>query len=92
MANLERDKIEISDDYLILKISEEIGEFIQSYNIYKKKCRPEKYLSPDQSKKELAKELADLIGLVFVTSTILKIDLEEAVVKKWVTREWIKKR
>jgi len=89
LANLERDKIEITDDYLILKISEEIGELIQSYLICKKKCRPEKYLSPEQSKKEVAKELADVIGLVFVISTILKIDLEEAVTKKWITREWI---
>jgi NTP pyrophosphatase (non-canonical NTP hydrolase) len=92
LANLERDKIEVSDEYLIMKMSEELGEFIQSFIIHKKKCRPEKYLSADESKKEMAKELSDVIGLAFVISTYLKIDVEEALIKKWITREWIKKR
>ena len=92
LANLARDKIEISDDYLMLKINEELGEFVQSYIVHKKKCRPEKYLSSDQSKKEMAKELSDVIGLAFVISTIFKIDLEEVLIKKWITQEWVKKK
>jgi NTP pyrophosphatase (non-canonical NTP hydrolase) len=39
----------------------------------------------------MAKELSDVIGLVFVISTVLKIDIEEALIKKWITREWLKK-
>ena len=92
LSNLKRDKIEVSDDYLMLKINEELGEFVQSYIVHKKRCRPEKYLSSDESKKEMAKELSDVIGLAFAISTVLKIDLEEALIKKWITREWIKKR
>jgi NTP pyrophosphatase (non-canonical NTP hydrolase) len=91
LSNAERDKIPISDDYLMLKISEELGEFVQSYLIYKKQCRPEKYASPEESKRALAKELSDVIGLVFVISTVFKIDVEEALVKKWITQEWMNK-
>jgi NTP pyrophosphatase (non-canonical NTP hydrolase) len=91
LSNAERDKIHVTDDYLMLKLNEELGEFVQSYIVHKRKCRPEKYLSPDESKKEMAKELSDVVGLAFVISTILEIDLEEALMKKWITREWIKK-
>ena len=90
LSRLKIDKIDLSDDYLILKLTEELGEFVQSYIINKKKCRPEKYLPSDESKKEMAKELSDVMGLVFVISTVLKIDIEEALIKKWITREWIK--
>jgi len=91
LSNLKRDKIKVNDDYLMLKITEELGEFVQSYIIHKKECRPEKYLSSKESKKEMAKELSDVIGLAFVISSTLDIDLEEALIKKWVTREWIGK-
>ena len=90
LANLKRDKIKVDKEYLILKITEELGEFVQSYLVHKKKCRPKKYLSQDKSKKEMAKELADVLALVFVISKRLDIDLEEALTKKWITREWIK--
>ncbi|MBS3074633.1 hypothetical protein J4447_04250 [Candidatus Pacearchaeota archaeon] len=90
--NLKRDKIDLSDDYLMLKITEELGELAQSYIIHKKKCRPEKYLPEEESKKRVAKELADVVGLALVISKILKIDLEEAIIKKWITKEWVKKK
>ena len=92
LANLKRDNIELSDDYLMLKISEELGELMQSYIVHKKKCRPEKYMTAEESKKALAKELADVVGLVFVISKSLNIDLEESIIKKWITREWVKRK
>ncbi len=92
LNNLKRDNIEIDDDYLVLKLSEELGEFIQSYLIHKKKCRPEKYLSLEDSKKQAAKELADVMGLIFVIASEFDINLEEAITKKWITREWVKKK
>ena len=45
LSNARRDNIKVDDDYLILKLTEELGEFVQSYVIHKKRCRPEKYLS-----------------------------------------------
>ena len=92
LANLKRDNIEIGDDYLMIKLNEELGELMQSYIVHKKKCRPEKYLACEESKKGIAKELSDVIGLVFMISKHLKIDLEEAITKKWITKEWVKKK
>lgn len=91
IRDLKKNNIEISDDYLVLKASEELGEFIQAYLIYKKKCRKSKYLTTQKAKQDVAKELADVLGLMFVIATHLKIDIDEALVKKWITREWIKK-
>jgi NTP pyrophosphatase (non-canonical NTP hydrolase) len=90
LNNLKRDNIKASEDYLILKLTEEFGEFVQSYLVHKKRCRLIKYMSLQKSKKELSKELADVLGLVFVIAQTSKINLEEALIKKWVTKEWIK--
>ncbi len=92
LANLKRDNIRISEDYLMMKLTEELGEVIQSYIVHKKKCRPEKYKACEASRKDVAKELSDVIGLAFVISKKLKINLEEAIVKKWITQEWVKKK
>jgi NTP pyrophosphatase (non-canonical NTP hydrolase) len=91
ISNLKRDNIEASDDYLILKLTEELGEFVQSYLIHCKRCRPAKYIAEEESKRELSKELSDVLGIVFVLAQNLNIDIEEALVKKWITREWLKK-
>jgi len=90
LDNLIRDDIKVNDDYLLLKLTEELGEFTQSYLVHKKRCRPAKYISSQKSKKELSKELSDVLGLILVIAEELKIDVEEALIKKWITREWIK--
>ncbi|XOU94960.1 MAG: MazG nucleotide pyrophosphohydrolase domain-containing protein [Candidatus Kerfeldbacteria bacterium] len=92
LNNAKRDNIKVDDDYLMLKLTEELGEFVQSYVIHKKRCRPEKYLSTQKSKKEMSKELSDVLGIILVIANNLNIDLEEAVVKKWITREWVNKK
>ena len=92
MNNLRRDKIRGSDDYLVMKLAEELGEFVQSYLVHKKRCRPVKYVPAEQSKRALSKELADVLGIVLVIARVMKVDVEEALVKKWVTREWVAKK
>ena len=89
LSNSKRDNIKIDDDYLMLKLTEELGEFVQAYVVHNKRCRPEKYLSIQKSKKEMAKELSDVLGIILVIANNLNIDLEEAIVKKWITREWV---
>lgn len=91
LNNLKRDNIEASQDYLIMKLIEELGEFVQSFLVHKKRCRPAKYMSTQKSKREISKELADLLGIIFVIAKTINIDVEEALVKKWITREWTKK-
>ena len=91
LEHLKKDKIVLDDDYLILKIGEEVGELMQAYLVYKKRCRPEKYLSKEAAEIGFAKELADVIGLVFSIATAMGVDLEQAIVKKWISKEWIQR-
>ncbi len=91
VSNLKRDNIKISQDYLLLKLTEELGEFVQSALVHEKRCRPAKYMPDKESKREMSKELSDVLGLVLVIAETQKINVEEALVKKWITREWIKK-
>ena len=83
--------IKIDEDFVLLKLYEELGEFSQAVLISKRKSKPGKYVSEEVSKKEIAKELADVFGTIIVNAHLLNIDLEDAVIKKWITREWIKK-
>ena len=78
--------IKIDENFAILKAQEEFGEFIKSYIISKKLCRPEKFLPTDEAKKELSKELADAVGTLMVVANLLDINLEEAIIKKWINR------
>lgn len=89
MKNAKRDKIKITDDYLVLKLTEELGEFVQAYLMHQKRCRPEKFTTQQKSKKLLSKELADVVCLIFAISRKLNINLEEALVKKYITKEWM---
>lgn len=85
-----RYKVKIDKEFAVLKLYEEVGEFSQALLIHNKKSRPEKHLPAKKSKKELAKELADVAGMVMVIADLFGIDLEEAIEKKWITKEWIK--
>ena len=79
--------VKIDEDFALLKLYEEVGEFTQAVLIHRKKCRPEKYVSEETSKKELAKELADVMGTVIINAHLLGIDLTEAIDKKWISRK-----
>jgi len=82
--------VQIDENFALLKLYEEVGELAQAVLIHRKKSRPEKHVSEEVSKK-IAKELADIIGLAIVNAYLLGIDLEEAIDKKWIDKEWIKK-
>ena len=84
--------IEIDEDFALFKLYEEVGELAQSVLIHRKKCRPEKYLSEEESKKELSKEFADVLGMLIISAHLLDIDLEDAIDKKWISREWIEEK
>ncbi|MFH1822257.1 MAG: hypothetical protein ABH830_00995 [Patescibacteria group bacterium] len=83
--------VQIDEDFALLKLYEEVGELAQAVLIHRKKSRPEKHVSEEISKKELAKELADVAGMVIVNAYLLGINLEEAINKKWINKEWINK-
>src|SRR4030042_5034595 len=79
--------VEIDENFALFKLYEEVGELAQSVLIHRKKCRPGKYVSNEKSKKELAQELADILGMVIVNAYLLDIDLEEAINRKWIDKE-----
>lgn len=83
--------VEIDEDFALIKLYEEVGEFSQAVLIHRKKSRPEKHVTEDVSKREVAKELADVVGMAMVNAHLLGIDLEEAIDKKWISKEWLKK-
>jgi len=75
--------VEIDKNFAILKLYEEVGEFAQAVLIHDKKSRPEKFVKEEASKKMVAKELADIIGMCMVNAELLGIDLEKAFYDKW---------
>lgn len=83
--------VEIDEDFALIKLYEELGEFSQAVLIHRKKSRPEKHATEEISKREIAKELADVVGMAMVNAHLLGIDLEEAIDKKWISKEWLKK-
>jgi len=78
--------VKIDEDFALLKLYEEVGELAQAVLVHRKKSRPEKHVSEDVSKKELAKELADVIGMAIVNAYLFDIDLEDAIEKKWINK------
>jgi NTP pyrophosphatase (non-canonical NTP hydrolase) len=78
--------VKIDEDFALLKLTEEMGEFAQAVLIHRKKCRPEKYVSEEESKLEMGKELADVVGMAIVNAKVLGIDLEEMLRVKWMKR------
>lgn len=80
-------KVKIDKDFALLKLYEEVGELTQAILVHRKKCRPEKYMTCRISKAELAKELADVMGIIIVNAHLFGIDLEKAIDKKWINKE-----
>ena len=75
--------ITIDENFALIKLYEEVGEFSQAVLIHRKQSRPEKHKPEAESKADVAKELADVIGLAIINAQLLDIDLEEALIKKW---------
>lgn len=83
----ERYGIKIDQDFALLKLYEEVGEFAQAVLIYRKQSRPEKFVSDEKAKEHLGQELADIAGMVVLNANLLGIDLEDAINKKWIDRQ-----
>ncbi len=79
--------IEIDEEFALLKLYEEVGEMTQAILIHKKKSRPEKHLDEKTSKNEIAKEMADVLGMLMLNAQLLEIDLENALIKKWIDKK-----
>lgn len=87
LAYGERHNLKIDEDFALIKLFEEVGEFAQAVLIHRKKCRIKKLVSEDVSKKELSRELADIVGMAIINAHLLNIDLEDAIDKKMINKE-----
>lgn len=83
----EKYNVKIDEDFALVKLYEEVGELSEAVLAYKKKCRPEKFITDEEAKKNLGKEIADVVGIAIVYAHLLEIDLEEAIDKKWINKE-----
>ena len=82
----ERFGVTIDQDFALLKLVEEVGEYSQAVLVHRKKSKPEKHVSENESKKLIANELADIIGLAIMNATLFGIDLENAIKEKWLNK------
>ncbi len=74
--------VEMNADWMIFKLQEELGEFVQSYlNQTGRNRRKPKSL--EIAKNETQRELADVFCFVLLIANELDIDIEEAVKEKW---------
>ncbi len=78
----ERFNINIDQDFAILKLYEEVGEYAQAVLIRRRKSKPEKNKSENETKERLGEELADIIGMAIVNADLFGIDLQRAIKKK----------
>ena len=83
----ERFNVRIDEDFVLLKLYEEVGELAQGVLIHRRKCKPGKYISHDESKQMIANELADIVGLTIMNAGLLGVDLEKAIENKWLSKE-----
>ena len=82
----ERFGVTIDQDFALLKLVEEVGEYAQAVLVHRKKSKPEKHVSENGSKKLIANELADIIGLAIMNANLFGIDLENAIKEKWLNK------
>jgi len=80
--------ISIDEEFVMLKLTEEVGEFNQALLTKKGKCREVKRVSEDQAHENLSIELADVAGMALLCAHVLEIDLEEAIERKWIKKEF----
>ena len=79
----EENGISVDEDYAILKLVEEIGEFAQAVIIQRGMCRTEKRIPAKQAQSSVANELSDILGLTILVADRIGVDLQSAVRKKW---------
>lgn len=74
--------IDRTSDWFIMKLTEELGELMQSYLKYVGQARIDNE-SDVMLRQNLEDELADVIGMALLMSKSQDINLEEAFKRKW---------
>ncbi|MCP5098710.1 MAG: pyrophosphatase [Chloroflexi bacterium] len=74
--------IERTPDWFLLKLTEELGELIQSYLKYIGQARVNG-VPRAELKQDLEDELADVLGMTLLVANNHNIDLQDAIARKW---------
>jgi NTP pyrophosphatase (non-canonical NTP hydrolase) len=74
--------IEPTDDWLVLKTSEEAGELVHAFLRFTARAHS-RGLSPPELKRALDDEIADLLGFALVLAERFDVDLLRAMERKW---------
>ncbi len=85
-AYAERNGIDRTDDWLILKLNEEVGELTQAYLAATGRAR-DKGLSHDDLDRGLRAELADVLAHTLLLARRFEVDLSDEVERKWMLRD-----
>jgi NTP pyrophosphatase (non-canonical NTP hydrolase) len=78
-------EINIDRDYFSFKLTEELGECVQTYLMLTDRGR-QKGKSKEEIKKLFEDELADVFGFLLLFADNENIDLEKAIEDKWFKR------
>ncbi len=79
--------IPLDENFLAIKLHEEVGEFSEALLNKQRKCRPEKLLNEEEAKTALGEEIADIIGMALVNAQIHNLDVESILQTKRFDRE-----
>lgn len=71
--------IERTDDWLVLKLTEEVGELVQAYLAASGRSRR----SVDEGQAGVRAELADVLAHVLLLAERAGVDLDDALEQKW---------
>lgn len=74
--------IKRDDDWIIMKLQEEVGELFQAWLMHTGRAR-DKGQTPDELKQMLAAETADILGMIMIFAASQNIDLNHYIEKKW---------
>ena len=74
--------VEPTDDWMVLKTLEEAGELVQSFLRYSARAHA-RGLTPQELKRALDDEIADLVGFSLVLAKRFDVDLLRALERKW---------
>ena len=85
----ENHSIERSDEWFMLKLTEEVGELTQSFLKMKGQART-KGKNSDELRKDFESEVADVLGQTLLLANNHDIDLEKIMKQKWLS--WLEKK
>lgn len=79
-------EVERSPEWVLLKLTEEIGELTQAWLTASGQGR-DRGLDPEQKRQALADEWADAVGILLVFARRTGIDIDRALADKWLKWE-----